>query len=77
MPNLFILLTNGNVLNLEQENEPRKGSDTQGKVFFIVLRRDLCVYHDDSLTSYRVIMPTEQPTECFVPLRKLRVRLGP
>ena len=43
--------------------------------FFIVLKRDLFVYHDDSLTSKRVIMRTEQPTKCFVPLQKLRVWL--
>ena len=30
--------------------------------FFIVLLCDLCVYRDDSLTSYRFIMRTEQPT---------------
>ena len=45
--------------------------------FFIVLRRDLCVYRDDLLTSKRVIMRTEQPTKCFVPFQKLRVRLAP
>ena len=32
--------------------------------FFI----DLFVYCDDSLTSERVIMRTEQPTNCFEPL---------
>ena len=36
--------------------------------FFIVLRRDLCVYSDDSLTGQRVIMQTEQPTTYVVPL---------
>ena len=36
--------------------------------FFIVLKSDLLVYRDDSLTSQRVIMWTEQPTEWFVPL---------
>ena len=40
--------------------------------FFIVLRRELCVYHEDSLTSKRVIMRTELLTKCFVPLQKLR-----
>ena len=44
--------------------------------FFIVLNRDLFVYPDDSLTSQRVIMQTEQPTKCFVPLQKLRARIG-
>ena len=43
--------------------------------FFMLLRCDLCVYRDDSLTSYRVIMRTEQPTKCFVPLQGPRVRL--
>ena len=43
--------------------------------FFIVLKRDLFDYRDDSLTSKRVIMRAEQPTKCFVPLQKLRVRL--
>ena len=38
--------------------------------FFIVLKRDLFVYRDDSLTSERVIMRTEQPTKCFIPLQK-------
>ena len=41
------------------------------------IKRDLFIYHDDSLTSQRVIMQTEQPTKCFVSLQKLRVRLGP
>ena len=36
--------------------------------FFTVLKRDLFVYRDDSLTSWRVIMRTEQPSICFVPL---------
>ena len=31
----------------------------------------------DSLTSKRVIMQTEQPTKCLVPLQKGRARLGP
>ena len=35
--------------------------------------RDLFVYRDDSLTSKRVIMRTEQPTKYVVPLQKLRV----
>ena len=45
--------------------------------FFIVLNRDLFVYRDDSLTSQRVIMRTEQPNKCFVPLQKLRARFAP
>ena len=45
--------------------------------FFVVLNRDLFVYRDDSLSSQRVIMRTEQPTKCFVPLQKLRARLAP
>ena len=45
--------------------------------FFIVLKRDLFIYRDDSLTSKRVIMRTEQPTKGFVPLQKLRARLSP
>ena len=43
--------------------------------FFIVLKRELSVYRDDSFTRWRVIMRTEQPTKCFVPLQKQRVRL--
>ena len=43
--------------------------------FFIVLKRDLFVYRDDSLTSMRVIMLSEQPIQCCVPLQKLRARL--
>ena len=39
--------------------------------FFIVLKCELCVYHDDSLTGKRVIMQTER----FVPLQKMRVML--
>ena len=31
----------------------------------------------DSLTSKRVIMRTERPIKCFVPLLKQRVRLAP
>ena len=49
--------------------------------FFIVLKRVLIVYRDDSLTSQRVITRTEQPTimifvnvKCSVTLQKLRVR---
>ena len=34
------------------------------------------VYRDDSLPRYGTIMRTEQPTKCFEPLQKLRVRLG-
>ena len=45
--------------------------------YFIVLKGDLFIHHDDSLTSKRVIMQTEQPTECFVSLQNLRVRLCP
>ena len=45
--------------------------------FFIVLKCDLFVYHDDSLTSYMAIRRTEEPTKCFVPLQKLWVRLAP
>ena len=44
--------------------------------FFVVSIRDLCVYHDDSWTIWRVIMRTEQPTQCFVPLQKLRFEIG-
>ena len=43
--------------------------------FFIVLKRGFFVDRDDSLTSKRVIMRTEQPTKCFIPLQKLKVRL--
>ena len=43
--------------------------------FYIVFKRELFDYHDNSLTSKRVIMRIEQPTKCFVPLQKLRVRL--
>ena len=32
--------------------------------------------HDDSLTSYRFTMRTEQLTKYCEPLQKLRVRLG-
>ena len=32
--------------------------------------------HDDSLTSLRFTMRTEQLTTCCEPLRKMRVRLG-
>ena len=32
--------------------------------FFIVINLDLFVNHEDLLTSYRIIMRTEQPTEC-------------
>ena len=39
------------------------------------IKRDLFVYSDDSLTGKKVIMRTKQPTKCFVPLQKLRVRL--
>ena len=45
--------------------------------FFLVLKRALFVYIDDVLTSYRVIMRTEQPTKCFVPLQRLRAMLAP
>ena len=45
--------------------------------YFIVLKPDLFIHHDDSFMSKRVIMQTEQPTECFVSLEKLRMRLGP
>ena len=45
--------------------------------FIIVLKRDLFVFRDDSLKSQRVIMRTEPPTKYFVPLQKLRMRLGP
>ena len=45
--------------------------------FFIVIKRDLFVYRDDSLTSTRVIIRTERPTKCFIPLQKLRARLAP
>ena len=38
------------------------------------LLHHLSVYHDDSLTSYRTILRTEQLTECSEPLQKLRVR---
>ena len=41
------------------------------------INRDLFVNRDDSLMSERVIMRTEQPTKCFVPLQTLRVRGGP
>ena len=44
--------------------------------FFVVLKRALCVYPNDSLTSKMLIMRTEQPTKCFVPLKKLMVRLS-
>ena len=37
-------------------------------LLLIVLKLDLFVYRDDSLTSYRVIMRTEQPTKYFVPI---------
>ena len=40
--------------------------------YFIVLKRDLFVHRDDSLTC---LMRTEQPTKWFVPLQKLRARL--
>ena len=43
---------------------------------FIVLKRDLFVYRDDSTTSEKVIMLTEKTTKCFVPLQKLRARLA-
>ena len=43
--------------------------------FFIVLKRDLFVYRDESLTSKRAVMRTEQPTKYVVPLQKLRMRL--
>ena len=45
--------------------------------FFIVLKCDLFVYRDDSLTRWTVIMRTEQPIKCFVPLQQLRARLAP
>ena len=45
--------------------------------FFIVLNSELFVNRDDSLTSLMVIMRTKQPTKCFVPLQKLRVRMSP
>ena len=32
---------------------------------------------DDSLTSYRFTTRTEELTECYEPLQKLRVRLWP
>ena len=41
--------------------------------FFIILKHDLFVYRDDSLTSQRVTMQTKQPTKFVVPLQKLRV----
>ena len=44
--------------------------------FFLVLNRDLYVYRDDSLTSKKVIMRTEQPPKCFEPFQILRARLG-
>ena len=41
--------------------------------FFIALKCDLFVYSDDSLTSKRVIMRTDDQLQCkcFVPLQKL------
>ena len=35
--------------------------------FFILLKRDLFVYRDDLLMSWRFIIRTEQPTKCLVP----------
>ena len=45
--------------------------------FFIELKLDICVHRTDSLNSERVIVRTEQPTKCFVPLQKLRARIVP
>ena len=45
--------------------------------FLIVFKRDSFGYRDDSLTSKGVSMRTEQPTKCFAPLQKLRVRSAP
>ena len=32
---------------------------------FIVIKLDLSVDHEDSLTSYRIVMRTEQQTKCL------------
>ena len=37
--------------------------------FFKVLNRELFVYNDDTLTSQKVIMRTEQLTKCFEPFQ--------
>ena len=42
-----------------------------------LLLHDIKKCRDDSVASKRVIMRTDQPTKCFVPLQKLRVRLAP
>ena len=42
--------------------------------FFIVLKCDLFVYGEDTLTSSRVIMRIEQPTKCVVRLRLADVK---
>ena len=45
--------------------------------FVIVLNRYLFVYRDNSLTGFRIIERTEQPTKCLKPFKKLRARIGP
>ena len=44
--------------------------------FFTLINRDVFCNRGDSLTSFRVIMRTEQPTKCFVPLQELGLMLG-
>ena len=44
--------------------------------FFLVLNQDVFVYHDQSLTSWKVIIRIEHLTKCFELPQKLRARLG-
>ena len=41
------------------------------------INRDLFVYRNCSLTNEKVIMRTEQPTQCFEPFRKTDDEVGP
>ena len=45
-------------------------------IIIIVLSRDLFVYHEELLTSLRVIMRNERPTKCCEPFQNFLREVG-